>query len=97
MKTKTKVIFRAFDSDGEIIALFPEIPADTQLGHCMSYMHVGQHCGASVDLSPYTRPATPEEYAPLAEELTRIGYDLQICKRITAAMSRARLANISKL
>ena len=44
---KTKVIFRKL-KDGDIIALFPELPGDMNPYHtCESYMHVGQHGAAS--------------------------------------------------
>lgn len=91
----TKVIFRKF-RDGDVIALFPEIPADI-LGHnCQSYMHVGQHGAADPHLSGRTAPATPEEYADLMNELTRIGYDgLVVVRRMTRAMDERRRAAVA--
>lgn len=85
-----KVIFRTFHSGGEVIALFPEVPVDNQYGHCVSYAHVGQHGAASVDLSGYTRPSTPEEIAPLLRELEAIGYKVEVRKARTAKMDNAR-------
>jgi hypothetical protein len=85
---KTKVIFRKFPS-GEIIALFPEIAYDQYGYYCMSYMHIGQHNGASPDLLN-TKLAVVHEYADLKAELERIGYNLQVCKRITQNMHRTR-------
>ena len=80
----TKVIFRKF-TDGEIIALFPQIPANNTY-NCMSYLHVGQHGAASpAILCRSTKPALPDEYALLEDELTQIGYDLKITKRFTYA------------
>jgi hypothetical protein len=93
MKTTTaptKVIFRTWRTTGEVIALFPEIPHDRHGHHCESYMHVGQHSGASPDLSDYTRPSTPDEIAPLRRELERIGYVLDVRRKVTAAMHRSR-------
>ena len=72
---KTKVIFRQFPN-GEVIALFPELPGDTDPGTCMSYMHIGQH-GTATARCGKTRLARPDAYAPLARELTGLGYDLQ--------------------
>lgn len=87
---KTKVIFRAFHArGGEVIALFPEIPADMR-GNVQSYMHTGQHGAASPDLARVTRAATLEEYAPLAAELARIGYVLDIKTRSCPAYAKAR-------
>lgn len=77
---KIRVIFRAFKS-GEIIALFPDIKQGN--GLILSYMHIGQHGGASPNIVSDTKPATPEQFAPLLNELTGIGYSLEIRKRIT--------------
>jgi hypothetical protein len=82
-EAKTRVIFRRFKRHytlGEIIALFPDIP--DHAGMIMSYMHVGQHGGADYTrVMGITKPATPEEYAALARELTSIGYKLDIRKK----------------
>lgn len=87
---KTKVIFRKFRSGGDVVALFPEVPADSQFGHCLSYSQAGQHSAASVDLSHVTDPAKPEDYAPLKAELERIGYDLEVRQKVTRQMDAAR-------
>ena len=77
----TRVIFRKFKDNGEIIALFPDIVAS--FFERMSYMHIGQHSGVDYDLCiKCTKLATEEEYAPLLAELKSIGYDdLKIYKR----------------
>jgi len=78
-KMKTRVIFRKWP-DGDIIALFPDIPDSNH--YCLSYMHVGQHGGADYSaVLAMTTPAKEYEYMELAEELTSIGYDLEIRKR----------------
>ena len=80
---KTKVIFRKF-SDGDIIALFPELPGNNNpYETCESYMHVGQHGAASVDLTDVTTLAKPEEYASLLSELESIGYNVQVAYKFT--------------
>lgn len=91
---KTKVVFRVWPSENhEVLALFPELPSDVEGLFCSSYMHVGQHGGADYEgCIAKTRPARPEEYADLAEELKRIGYDLEIVSRCTSAMRAKRLA-----
>lgn len=71
----TKVVFRKFRDQGDVIALFPEIDQTM----CMSYQHIGQHGGADYNRlvagwDGLTVPATPEEYAPLLAELRAIGY-----------------------
>lgn len=77
----TAVIFRVFkDEHHQVIALFPYDQWKT--GQCASYMHVGQHSGASYGgMMETTRPATPEEYADLKDELESIGYKLRIIQR----------------
>lgn len=70
----TKVIFRKF-VDGDIIAVFPEIPHDCH-GNVLSYMHVGQHAGTPYpEILTETFPVMiPAEYKPLFRELEAIGY-----------------------
>lgn len=93
MKTdihKTKVIFRKFNN-GEVIAIFPELPGDMNKYSCLNYMHIGQHgCGdCSLD---GTLPANEKEYRELLIELYEIGYNLHICKRISQKMNNNRIA-----
>ena len=80
--TITRVIYRVYrgKDGGDVVAILPDVPANTP--HVTVYQHLGQHGEA-----PYwavmgaTRPATPEEYAPLHRELTGIGYRLIVRKR----------------
>jgi hypothetical protein len=78
----TKVIFRKY-KDGQIIALFPEIPWNTCTHTVSSYMHLGQHGGADyAETIPITQPACKNEYQGLLTELETIGYTkLRIVKR----------------
>lgn len=93
----TTVIFRTFKSNnGEVIALFPEIPSNCSGTLCESYMHTRQHGGAYPGPIIGTRPATPEEIEPLKRELEAIGYTLTTRKRATAAMDRARYDTASR-
>lgn len=80
-KDKTRVVLRRFC--GEVIALFPDI--EEGRGLCMSYMRVGQHGGASRTLTRVSRPVQISEpdAAALVRELTAIGYNLRIVKRMT--------------
>lgn len=96
---KTKVIFRKWPKSkgGDVIALFPAIAGTVgDPFTCESYMHVGQHGAASVFLTRETRPAIKQEAAPLARELRRIGYRLQICKRFSAADERERRRQLER-
>jgi hypothetical protein len=75
---RVTVIFRV-DKEKEIFALMPELQEGR---YCTSYQHVGQHGAADYHACiAASRPATPAEYAELAHELTRIGYDLTIRRR----------------
>lgn len=80
---KTKVVFRKWKSNGDIIALFPNT-LDLRNGSVMSYEHIGQHGDASPLLTQaHTVPARPMEYEALRRELESIGYNLEIKKRMT--------------
>lgn len=86
----TKTVYRTF-KNGEVIALFPEIPAD-YMGHfCLSYQSVGQHGAASTMIVRDTRPATTEEAELLKRELRALGYDdMKDYKRISYKMEERR-------
>ena len=78
---KTKTIFRKFP-EGDIIALFPEIPGTNQYWTCQSYQHIGQHGACdTIHITMITKPTTKEESAGLFNELKRIGYDMKVIKR----------------
>ena len=81
-KEVTDVIFRKF-KDGEIIGLFPYIP-EFRYKTCVSYMHVGQHGIAHLEIIRTTKPASETEYLDLFSELeNQIGYKLRIIKRLS--------------
>lgn len=84
------VIFRKWD-DGEVVALFPTVPFDLDRS-CASYMHVGQHGAANYHfVIGSTRPAKPEEYMPLFQELQVVGYEgLKVYQRATRKMHDER-------
>ena len=71
----TKVIFRQFP-DGDTIALFPD-DLWTR-GFIGSYMHTGQHGGASPELITELQPAAPEAITELTKELEGLGYNMEI-------------------
>lgn len=91
----TDVIFRVFlgKDGGDVIAIFPGEPGTYSAHTCESYQHVGQHgaCNPYALMAQGTRPATPEEYAPLLQELQAIGYTLRIVKRHTQKHRAARV------
>lgn len=77
-----RVIFRVFKTDGDVIALFPDLQAETNRPLIVSYQHVGQHGSADYfGILADTRPATPDEFKSLKTELEQIGYRLIVRKR----------------
>lgn len=95
---RTKVIFRvAKDASREVVALFPaEAGKVGDPWSCSCYVHMGQHSSASVDYVHASRLAKPAEYRPLAAELRRIGYRLDIRQRITRADLEARKEQLKR-
>jgi len=81
MAEETIVIFRRWPKSegGDVVALFPYVPADNEGAMCSSYMRVGQHGSAD----PYgvvsgTKPTVPTEYAELKNELESAPYNYQL-------------------
>ena len=96
----TLVVFRRWreGNGGDIIALFPELPADHKGRFCDAYEHVGQHGGADYHgVVQAARPVTPDETAPLLRELERIGYRLKPIKRASHKRHEARRATARSL
>lgn len=94
IQEKTKVIFRKFAS-GEIIALFPELAGTGSVLTCLNYMHEGQHGAANASVQG-TKPAKPEEYKPLYDELTSLGYNLTVVTRFSYQMDQKRIASLRR-
>jgi len=93
---KTKIIFRKY-KEGDIVALFPELPGSNDYGTCTLYQHIGQHGHADINgVIDCTTLVTEQEYAPLFAELTAIGYNLQVCKRYTYKMQSVRIAECKR-
>ena len=66
------VVFRRWRENGDMIALFPELPADLYGDYCDAYEHVGQHGGADYHgVVQHTKPCSLEDAADLATELTK--------------------------
>jgi hypothetical protein len=85
------VVFRRWKNTGDVIALFPELPADLGGDHCDSYEHVGQHGGADYHgVVQHTKPCSPDDAADLVAELRTIGYVLRPIKRASHVHHEAR-------
>jgi hypothetical protein len=94
----TLVVFRRWRDSAHIIALFPEVPSDIHGYFCQAYEHVGQHGGADYHgVIQATWPASDKEGAPLADELTKIGYELQPIRRASQAVHERRTATARAL
>lgn len=72
---KSKVIYRK-ESDGEIIAFLPELPAN--YGKIVCYAHMGQHSEATLEYYQSTKSAKPAEYMALHTELKSIYNDVEL-------------------
>ena len=94
MKPIDPVMIRVWKgNDTDVFALFPVLPSDNDGYLCTCYQHVGQHGAADYRLCiRKSRPASKAEAADLLTELKRIGYNPQVCKRVTHAMHNARRA-----
>ena len=92
------VVFRRWRDTGDIIALFPELPADLAGFYCDSYMHVGQHGGADYHgVVQHTKPCSPDDAADIAAELRTIGYRLRPVKRASRVHHEARRQLVTDL
>lgn len=93
------VVFRRWrDRSGDIIALFPELPADIHGRYCQSYMQVGQHGAAEYpSVIRHTIPVGPKQYAALTHELRLVGYDLRPIRRATGQHHDKRRATAQQL
>ena len=93
-KNITEVIFRRF-KEGDVIALFP-YEIESLDGQVNSYQRIGQHSGASLEIIQETKPATIDEpdIKSLYDELTSIGYNLKIVKRVNYNHYQDRLDRI---
>lgn len=103
------VIFRAERAGefaGTVTAVFPTLP-DDYLGQKFTvYATIGQHGGACLDWYKATRPARPDEFADLLQELRQIyesapaacpdiygpPVELTTRRRISGAMNATRQA-----
>ena len=75
---KHNIVFRIHKKEGYLTAVFFDQFADLK-GNLTCYAHIGQH-GSCCPLWLYhdTRPATPEEYRTLLNELTGVYHDEEL-------------------
>lgn len=76
----TAVMFRK-ERNGDILAVFPYESWKCNYD-VLCYAHLGQHAACRWEyVTSNTKPAKPEEYKSLYDELVSIGYQLRIIKR----------------
>ena len=79
-KDEVIAFFRAYKYPGECKWEKVEPYLSGPTGHSYlvqdSYVHFGQHGGTDVDILRSCRRATEDEYRPLLQELTKIGYNV---------------------
>ncbi|MFA5207098.1 MAG: DUF3008 family protein [Candidatus Paceibacterota bacterium] len=79
----TRVEFLVNERDPQNPDLFAYFPDESHHGEFKTaYSHVGQHSSAHPNYAKESRPATPEEYAPLKTELESLGYNLEVINGI---------------
>ena len=81
---ETRVVFKMLE--GEPIAFLLDVDANPNM--IMSYMHIGQHGEADVDIAKSLPSASEEEYADLQKELESIGYRLYLRSKIPSKWQR---------
>ena len=69
-----KTLFRVLE--GEVIAIFPNLPGDMNPNTCLSYMHIGQHSSCDKSLIDELLIAKLGMCEDLIEELQSMGYEL---------------------
>jgi hypothetical protein len=85
------VVFRQWKGNGDVIALFPSMPADLGGFYCDSYEHVGQHGAADYHgVIQHTTPYSLADAGELSRELRTIGYKLRPIRRATRRHHEAR-------
>lgn len=90
------VIFK-LEPGGDVLAVFPAMAGTYDPHTCGCYAHLGQHSSADVSYAAALPPARPHQFANLAAELERIGYDdLKRVRRFTDAHLKARRAQIAR-
>ena len=87
-----RVVFRRWKDSGEVVAVFPEIPADAEGRQCVTYQCSVEYGAAEYfTLMRATTPAEPEEHADLAHELASLGYHVEPIWRARLQHHRRRL------
>ena len=74
-----RVKFLVHPDDPEVFAYFPDENHDASGKYKIGYSHIGQHSAVDPQYAAESRPATPEEYEDLKDELEQhVGYTLDI-------------------
>ena len=85
---KTTVIFKKdIQNNNEVIAFMPYDICDWQ-GNFTCYAHIGQHSMTCDEYFKQCKTATQDEYKSLLNELIKIGYDVEVKKRLNVKKFR---------
>ena len=85
---KTTVIFKKdTQNNNEVIAFMPYDICDWQ-GNFTCYAHIGQHSITCDGYFKQCKTAAQDEYKSLLDELIRIGYDVEVKKRLNVKKFR---------
>ena len=84
---KTKVLFLIDNEEirnGEhpheidVFAVFPDMPENKEGTKLLCYSQIGQHSAVNLSYIKTCNPATPVQYKTLLNELTALGYEVDI-------------------
>jgi len=91
MITPTPVLFRM--DDGQVVAVFPDVPGTGDPNTMACFSHVGQHSSCTQEWLQTTTPAWSSDYAALKAELESPPYEytLKVRQRQTKADALERL------
>ena len=83
MKIKVKFLIEKIGTGKEIFAYFPEMVSSYngyRPDNMTCYSHEGQHSPCHPDYAKECKKASKKQYYELLNELTSIGYNLQVIK-----------------
>lgn len=83
IKAMTRVKFLVDDED-RVFAYFPDLNYNKQMygnGMKQGYAHIGQHTAISKEYAAECEPALFSQYADLYQELTGLGYNLNVLNK----------------
>jgi len=93
---ETKVIFRAYKDDGEIIAMFPEEVGTDDPYTCASFQRGRHYTCYPSGLVQITTSVEPEKYQILKEQLESMNYKLKVVSKLHPSYFEVRQQKINQ-